>query len=88
MQWRQFAWNVKLKNEKNISKCLLKILLRVLRKGLHKHCAREYVYGKTNNKICMKSQVSRHTLSLHISSLIRAFANQMYLLWLIDCVGV
>ena len=40
-----------LKNEKNISKCLLKILLRVLRKGLHKHYARECVYGKTNNKI-------------------------------------
>ena len=73
MQWRQFAWNVKLKNEKNISKCLL-------RKGLHKNYAHECVYGKTNNKICMKSQVSMHTLNLHISSLIRAFANQMYLL--------
>ena len=59
---------------------MLKILLRVLRKGLHKHYARECVYGKTNNKFCTKNQISLHTLSLHTSSLIRAFANQMYLL--------
>ena len=44
------------------------------RYGLHKQAAHESVHGKTYNKTFMKRQIS-----LHISSLIRAFANRMYL---------
>ena len=38
------------------------------------------MHGKTYNKTCTKRRISLHTLSLHISSLIRAFTNRMYLL--------
>ena len=48
--------------------------------GLHKQIAHWSVHGKTYNKTCTKRRISLHTLSLHISSLIRAFANRMYLL--------
>ena len=68
-----FSW----KNEKNVSKCRqLKILPRVL--GVM--VAHWSVHGKTYNKTCTKGRISPHTLSLHISSLIWAFANRMYLL--------
>ena len=52
----------------------------VKRYGLHKQIAHGSVHGKTYNKTCTKRRISLHTLSLHISSLIRAFANCMYLL--------
>ena len=84
MQWGQFAWNanpVFLEEWKNISKCrLLKTTQNVKCYGLHKQIAHGSVHGKTYNKTCTKRQISLHTLSLHISSLIRAFANRMYLL--------
>ena len=51
----------------------------VRRYGLHKQIAHWSVHGKTYNKTCTKRWISLHTLSLHISSLIRAFANRMYL---------
>ena len=47
----------------------------VKRYGLHKQIAHGSVHGKTDNKTCTKRRIS-----LHISSLIRAFANRMYLL--------
>ena len=50
------------------------------RYGLQKQIAHWSVYGKTYNKTCTKGRISMHTLSLHISSLIRAFANRTYLL--------
>ena len=43
--------------------------------GLHKQIALWSVHGKTYNKTCTKRRISLHTLSLHISSLIRAFTN-------------
>ena len=52
----------------------------VKRCGLHKQIAHVSVHGKTYNKTCTKRRISLHTLSLHISRLIRAFANCMYLL--------
>ena len=52
----------------------------VRRYGLHKQIAHWSVHGKTYNKTCTKRRISPHTLSLHISSLIWAFANRMYLL--------
>ena len=71
-----FSW----KNEKNISKCrLLKILARVLGVMV---CTNKSRMGLCMAKptSCTKRRISLHTLSLHISSLIRAFANRMYLL--------
>ena len=56
----------------------------VRRYGLHKQIAHWSVHGKTYNKTCTKRRISLHTLSLHISSLIRAFANRMYLLQSLD----
>ena len=56
----------------------------VKRYGLHKQIAHGSVHGKTDNKTCTKRRISLHTLSLHINSLIRAFANRMYLLQSID----
>ena len=50
------------------------------RYGLHKQITHESVHGKTYDKTCTKRQISLHTLILHISSLIRAFANRMCLL--------
>ena len=54
----------------------------VKRYGLHKQIAHGSVHGKTDNKACTCTRrwISLHTLSLHISSLIWAFANRMYLL--------
>ena len=52
----------------------------VRRYGMHKQIAHWSVHGKTYNKTCTKRRISLHTLSLHISSLIRAYANRMYLL--------
>ena len=52
----------------------------VRRYGLHKQIAHWSMHGKTYNKTCTKRRISLHTLSLHIRSLIRAFANRMYLL--------
>ena len=52
----------------------------VKRYGLRKQIPHGSVHGKTDNKTCTKRRSSLHTLSLHISSLIRAFANRMYLL--------
>ena len=52
----------------------------VKRYGLHKQIAHGSVHGKTDKKTCTKRRISLHTLSLHISSLIRAFADRMYLL--------
>ena len=52
----------------------------VRRYGLHKQIAHWSVHGKTYNKTCTKRLISLHTLILHISSLIRAFANRMYLI--------
>ena len=49
----------------------------VKRYGLHKQIAHGFVHGKTDNKTCTKRRISLHTLSLHISSLIRAFVNRM-----------
>ena len=60
----------------------------VKRYGLHKQIAHGFVHGKTYNKTCTKRQISLHTLSLHISSLIRAFANCMYLLQSIFHMGL
>ena len=72
-----FSW----KNEKNISKChLLTILPRVLGVMV---CTNKSRMGLCMAKPMMsstKKRISLHTLSLHISSLTRAFANRMYLL--------
>ena len=85
IQWRQFAWNanpVFLEEWKNISKMssVENFTQNVKRYGLHKQIAHGSVHGKTDNKTCTKRGISLHTLSLHIRSLIRAFANRMYLL--------
>ena len=63
---------------KNISKCLLKTLPRMLSVMV---CRNKSHMGLCMVKpiiTCTKRRISLHTLSLHISSLIRAFANQMY----------
>ena len=49
----------------------------VRRYGLHKQIAHGSVHGETYDVMYEEMD---HTLSLHISSLIRAFANRMYLL--------
>ena len=61
----------------NISKCLLKTLPRMLSVMV---CRNKSRMGLCMVKpiTCTKRRISRHTLSLHISSLIRAFANRMY----------
>ena len=68
-----FSW----KNDKNISKCLLKTLPRMLSVMV---CRNKSRMGLCTVKpiTCTKRRISLHTLSLHISSLIRAFANRMY----------
>ena len=68
-----FSW----KNDKNISKCLLKTLPRMLSVMV---CRNNSRMGLCTVKptTCMRRRISLHTLSLHISSLIRAFANRMY----------
>ena len=65
-----FSW----KNDKNISKCLLKTLPRMLSIMV---CRNKSRMGLCTVKpiTCTKRRISLHTLSLHISSLIRAFAN-------------
>ena len=85
MQRRQFAWNAnpvfleewekyfKMSSVENFTQS-------VRRNGLHKQIAHWSVHGKTYSITCTKRRISLHTLSLHISSLIRAFANRMYLL--------
>ena len=85
MQWRQFAWNAnpvfleewekyfKMSSVENFTQSAKPY-------GLHKQIAHGSVHGKTYNKTCRKRRISLHTPSLHISSLIRAFANRMYLL--------
>ena len=87
MQWRQFAWNantVFLEEWEKYFKMLSveNFIQSVRRYGLHKQIAHWSVHGKTYNKTCTKRPISLHTLSLHISSQIRAFAfaNRMYLL--------
>ena len=67
-----FPW----KNDKNISKCLLKTLPRMLSVMV---CRNKSRMGLCTVKpiTCTKRRISLHTLSLHISSLIRAFANRM-----------
>ena len=64
-----FSW----KNDKNISKCLLKTLPRMLSVMVCRNKSRT-----VKPITCTKRQISLHNLSLHISSLIRAFANPMY----------
>ena len=59
---------------KNISKCLLKTLPRMLSVMVCRNKSRMVKPIIT----CTKRRISLHTLSLHISSLIRAFANCMY----------
>ena len=72
-----FSW----KNEKNISKCrLLKILARVLGVMVCTNKSRMGLCMTKPTMSCTKRQISLHSLSLHISSLIRAFTNHMYLL--------
>ena len=68
-----FSW----KNDKNISKCLLKTLPRMVSVMV---CRNKSRMGLCTVKpiTCTKRRISLHTLSLHISSLIRAFANRMY----------
>ena len=69
-----FSW----KNDKNISKCLLKTLPRMLSVIV---CRNKSCMGLCMVKpiiTCTKRRISLHTLTLHISSLIRAFANRMY----------
>ena len=69
-----FSW----KNDKNISKCLLKTLPRMLSVMV---CRNKSLMGLCMVKpiiTCTKRRISLHTLSLHISSLIKAFANRMY----------
>ena len=70
-----FSWT----NEKNISKCrLLKTLPRTLSVMV---CTNKSRMGLCMAKpiiTCTKRRISLHTLSLHIGSLIRAFANRMY----------
>ena len=85
MQWRQFAWNANPVFLEEWEKCFKMSSVEnftqsVRRYGLHKQIAHWSVHGKTYNKTCTKRRISPHTLSLHISSLIWAFANRMYLL--------
>ena len=85
MQWRQFALNANPVFLEEWEKCFKMLSVEnftqsVRRYGLHKQIAHWSVHGKTYNKTCMKRRISPHTLSLHISSLIWAFANRMYLL--------
>ena len=66
---------------KNISKCrLLKILARVLGVMVCTNKSRMGLCMAKPTMSCTKRRISLHTLSLHISSLIRVFANRMYLL--------
>ena len=71
-----FSW----KNEKKYFKMssVENFTQSVRRYGLHKQIVHWSVHGKTYNKTCTKRPISLHTLSLHISSLISAFANPMY----------
>ena len=72
-----FSW----KNEKNISKCrLLKMFARVLGVMVCTNKSRIGLCMAKPTMSCTKRRISPHTLSLHISTLIRAFANRMYLL--------
>ena len=72
-----FSW----KNEKDISKCrLLKILPRMLSVMVCTNKARMGLCMAKPKITCTKRRISLHTLSLHISSLIRTFANRKYLL--------
>ena len=73
-----FSW----KNEKNISKCrLLKILPSAKRYGLHKKSRMSLCMAKPTIKLVRRDgSACICTLILHISSLIRAFANRMCLL--------
>ena len=85
MQWRQFEWNANLvfleEWEKYFKMSSVENFSQSVRRyGLHKQIAHGSVHGKTYNKTCTKRRISPHTLSLHISTLIRAFANRMYLL--------
>ena len=85
MQWRQFALNANPVFLEEWEKCFKMSSVEnftqsVRRYGLHKQIAHWSVHGKTYNKTCTKRRISPHTLSLHISSLIWAFANRMYLL--------
>ena len=69
-----FSW----KNDKNISKCLLKTLPRMLSVMVCRNKSRMGLCMVKPIITCTKRRISLHTLSLHISSPIRAFANQMY----------
>ena len=73
-----FSW----KNENNISKCrLLKTLPRMLSVMICTNKSRMGLCMSKPTITCTKRRISLHTLSLHISSLIRAFANRLYLLY-------
>ena len=63
---------------KNISKCLLKTLPRMLSVMVCRNKLRMGLCMVKPIITCTKRRISLHTLSLHISSLIRAFANRMY----------
>ena len=63
---------------KNISKCLLKTLPRMLSVMVCRNKSRMGLCMVKPIITCTKRRISLHTLSLHISSLIRAFANRMY----------
>ena len=85
MQWRQFAWNanpVFLEEWEKYFKMspVENFTQSAKRYGLHEQITHESVHGKTYDKTCTKRRISLHTLILHISSLIRAFANRMCLL--------
>ena len=69
-----FSW----KNDKNISKCLLKTLPRMLSVKVCRNKSRMSLCMVKPIITCTKRRISLHTLRLHISSLIRAFANRMY----------
>ena len=62
----------------NISKCLLKTLPRMLSVMVCRNKSRMGLCMVKPIITCTKRRISLHTLSLHISSLIRAFANRMY----------
>ena len=69
-----FSWE----NDKNISKCLLKTLPRMLNVMVCRNKSRMGLCMVKPIITCTKRRISLHTLTLHISSLIRAFANRMY----------
>ena len=70
-----FSW----KNDKNISKCrLLKTLPRMLSVMVCRNKLRMGLCMVKPIITCTKRRISLHSPSLHISSLIRAFANRMY----------